>query len=98
MAPHPKNATPDSQQYPQKLCMNKHDIYPCFCFLKLFFLVISTKVTYAFPLPYFWSEKDFKDDVLNQTLSSLHGGSLEIKLTVRFRNEFDFDDDYFLCL
>ena len=35
-------------------------------------------------LPRFLSDLGFKDTVINQELSSLHGGSLKITLTVRF--------------
>ena len=89
---------PDSQRYPLKLCMIKYELEINFYNLEeLLFSIVHLycrKTIRNFEnekllnrekrqyLPYYWSTKGFKATVENSTFPYLHGGPLEITLTV----------------
>ena len=51
------------------------------------------KIKIAIYLTHNWAERAFKGTVVNRALASLHGGSLEITLTVPFAGLNILNDD-----
>jgi len=51
-------------------------------------IILKTIKTLEKKRKYFHHKESFKDTVVNQTLASLHGGSLKIKLTVPLKQIF----------
>ena len=85
----------DSQQYPEKLCWIKYELeINVYDFKKLIICGFSTKVQMAHfylillnlekrqYLPHYWSNEGLKGTLVTRAVSTCHGGSLEITLTV----------------
>ena len=86
MSLHEKMAMPDLLKYPLNHNEKKTNVEDTIVFLtrKVFISqmkINSLKEQKDWYLIHTWSDKAFKGTIVNQTLSSLHGGSLEITLT-----------------
>ena len=81
MSLHEKMAMPDLLQYPWNHNKKIGKVEDILVFLTQMFISVSLKEQKDWYLIHTWSDKAFKGTVVNQTLSSLPGGSLEITLT-----------------